>query len=68
MSEDFNWHSLSCDDVVIPPAQAVAVYISDAGYLIIRQEGLNGEGDTIITINPQDMERFALAVQNSSSE
>lgn len=65
MSERFNWYSLDNSDVVIPPAQGVAVYMSDLGYLVIKQEGVNGEDDTTITINPGDIERFVFAVQNA---
>ena len=65
MSEQFNWDSQDNSDVVIPPAQGVAVYMSYLGYLVIKQEGVNGEDDTTITINPGDIERFVFAVQNA---
>lgn len=65
MSEQFNWYDHSNADIVVHPTLGIAVYMSDLGYLVITQEGSLGEEDTTITINPGDIERFAMAVQNA---
>lgn len=64
MTDKFNWHDVDNEDVVIPPALGVAVYMSATGYLVIKQEGVNGEDDAVITINPGDIERLIIAVGN----
>ena len=65
MTDRFNWNDHENEDIAIQPALGIAVYVSDLGYLVVRQEGVNGEDDTVITINPGDIERFAMAVQNA---
>lgn len=64
MTDKFNWYDLENADIVVQPTLGIAVYISAAGYLVIKQEGVNGEDEAVITINPGDIERFIIAVGN----
>lgn len=68
MTDRFNWYDLENDDIAIPPTLGIAVYMSDPGYLVIRQEGENGEDDKTITINPRDIELFVLSVKKAAGE
>ena len=64
MENIFDWNDQGDVDVVIPTTQGVAVYISEAGYLVIRQQGAMGEDDAVVTINSRDIDRFMIAVGN----
>jgi hypothetical protein len=64
---DFNWNDEEA--VAIPETAAVAVYMSDAGYLIVRQKAdFSEEKDHIVMIHPRDIELFVLAVNDAAKE
>lgn len=63
MSDKVDWNDAANDAVVVPTTQGIAVYVSDSGYLVVTQEGFNGEDDQTILVHPRDIERFAVAVQ-----
>jgi hypothetical protein len=64
---DFNWNDEEA--VAIPETAAVAVYMSDAGYLVVRQKAdFNEEKDSVVFIHPRDIELFVLAVICATKE
>lgn len=62
MEENFNFYDLDNQDIVIQPTKGVAAYISDFGYLVIRQEG--EQQDSEILINPEHIEQFVLRIND----
>ena len=64
MENIFDWNDQGDADVIIPTTQGVAVYITDVGYLVIRQQGAMGEDDSVVMINSRDIDRFMIAVGN----
>jgi len=54
---DFDW--VADDSIVLRQQPAIAVYISETGYLVIRQERQwNEDADTIICIAPESIDTF----------
>jgi len=54
---DFDW--VADDSIVLRQQPAIAVYISETGYLVIRQERQwNEDADTIICIAPESIDPF----------
>jgi len=58
--DDFRWRDNEC--VVIPEQPATAVYCSDAGYVVIRQEGSYPLEDMSVILTPESAVRVANAL------
>lgn len=54
MANDWKWNAMeSLEDIVFPSVQAVAVYQNASRDIVIRQEGVMGEDDSVIIIPRQ---------------
>jgi hypothetical protein len=49
MSE-FSWNQLEDGELLMPSASAVAVYLNDAGDIVLRQQGDYGEDDEVVIV------------------
>jgi hypothetical protein len=71
MSEEnciFSWRG-DQDAIVLPSQQAVAVYLNDAGAVVIRQEGMPyDDEDEIIVIQAANAEAVAKAIMACARE
>lgn len=48
---DVNWYGPDkSESVVINAVSAIAVYTDEAGEIVIRQQGFNGEDDSVVII------------------
>ena len=65
---DFSWYSKdSLEDIVFPSVQAVAVYQNEAKDVVIRQQGSQGEDDSIIVIPARNVEALVYALQEAAA-
>lgn len=63
-----NWDWSDKSDLVIEPVRAIAVYENQAGQIVIRQEGINGEQDSIIVFPARYGETMANAIIAESNK
>lgn len=55
----------SIQDVVIPAQEAIVVYESVGGNIVIRQVCDSGEDDSIVYVNKQHVPALIIALQNA---
>lgn len=60
--DQFNW--LGDDSLVIARVDAVAVYVTERGDVVIRQENQMGDGDAIVMIPPRCVPDLIAALKN----
>lgn len=58
---DWNWLGAEAD-VVIPSVRGVAIYENTAGDIVIRQQGENGEEDSLIIFPKSFAQQVAAAI------
>lgn len=63
---NFNWHGDDADaeSVVMPSVQAVAVYSNERGDIVMRQQGYQGEDDSLVIFPRAHAQSIINAISN----
>lgn len=61
---EFNW-TKDEDAVVVPRVDAIAVYLSSGGQIVIRQEGPFGDEDSIVSFPIDYAEKLIAAIRRA---
>lgn len=66
MAKDWDWHSAeNKEDIVFPSVEALAIYLNEAGSIVIRQQDFLGEDDEVIVIPISHAESVIKALQDA---
>ena len=67
MSRDWDWNT-DTDSTVVPAVQAVAVYTNPKGDIVVRQQDMYGEDDSVIVVPRQHASRLAKALRDEAKK
>ncbi|ATQ77878.1 hypothetical protein CR152_27780 [Massilia violaceinigra] len=66
---DINWYGEDQDSsVIFNSVNALAVYINTSGELVIRQQGANGEDDSVIALPKMFVPMLLSAITKAMAE
>lgn len=69
MSNDFNWRGSDEESsVIFQTVQAIAVYTNTAGDIVVRQEGLMGDSDSVVVIPRAQADAVSKAIKLESKK
>jgi hypothetical protein len=67
MASNFDWYGDNDkQDIVFPTTQGVAVYANESNDIVIRQQGVMGEDDTIVIVPRAQVDALISAIKEAS--
>ncbi|WP_432379659.1 hypothetical protein [Duganella sp. P38] len=66
---DWDWNSASArESLVLPRVDALAIYANSNGEIVLRQQGMDGNEDSIIIIPKSQAPEVVAAINNMLTE